>query len=263
MLKFYSIYLPLYLFGQLITKLYLKPRNLNTIHHPSKKIFSESFKWLILAVKLLDPISIISKKRKIKINLSWAKKNSKKYYLLVLQVPTDYQIKRDSDFTNMYEVIDLALNFFVANSPLDSKLLIKHHPFDRIHNNYSKYIKMKTKEYNVSKDRIKYIFDSHLPTTFKNSLGTITVNSSTGLSAIFHSSPTICLSNKAIYNLPNLTFQGNLDSFWLGSKNFKIDRILLKKYINYVDHSTQIVAPSFWGPFGLCQFEERFEISNK
>ena len=63
------------------------------------------------------------------------------------------------------------------------------------------------------------------------------VNSTVGMSALFHHSPT-CALGKSIYNLPGLTYQDGLDSFW--SNPVKPDMELFAKFRNAVINLTQI-----------------------
>ena len=82
-----------------------------------------------------------------------------------------------------------------------------------------------------------YIHDQHLPTLLSHARGCVLINSTVGLSAIFHG---IIVKNmgEAIYDMPGLTFQGELKDFWTSSE--KPDHNLYEKFYNYVINSTQI-----------------------
>ncbi len=62
-------------------------------------------------------------------------------------------------------------------------------------------------------DRVHYFCDIHLPTLLKHSLGLVTINSTTGIQALYHHVPVKTLG-RSIYDLPGLTVQTDLDQFW-------------------------------------------------
>jgi capsule polysaccharide modification protein KpsS len=61
--------------------------------------------------------------------------------------------------------------------------------------------------------RLLYVDRVHLPTLLEHSRGVVNINSSVGLSGLIHHAPVITLG-KAVYDLPELTFQNGLDRFW-------------------------------------------------
>jgi capsule polysaccharide modification protein KpsS len=69
--------------------------------------------------------------------------------------------------------------------------------------NHAKYIR--NIAYTLSiKDRVVITWDVHLPTFLRHVIGTIVINSTVGISSLYHHTPTICLS-EAIYDLEGLT----------------------------------------------------------
>ena len=65
----------------------------------------------------------------------------------------------------------------------------------------------------------------------------VTVNSTVGLSALGHSRPVKVLGS-ALYDVPGLTFQGALDSFWQTAQG--PDPALLSAFRRVLIHDTQI-----------------------
>ncbi len=61
--------------------------------------------------------------------------------------------------------------------------------------------------------RVFYVHDVCLPTLLKHAQGTVLINSTVGVSSLFHETPVITLG-KAVYNLPGLTSQLSLKAFW-------------------------------------------------
>ena len=144
----------------------------------------------------------------------------------------------------------------------DSKLLIKQHPLDEIHNNYHSFIKRCCQKYKISKERVLYVTDIHLPSVFQKSIGTITINSTAGMSSLHHNTPTICLTDKCIYNIESITYQGKLNNFWSEAGTFKIDRKVFSNFNKYIDQHTQIVGSGYWGKFELNRMEELIEVKD-
>lgn len=133
------------------------------------------------------------------------------YYLCPLQVHCDSQITIKSDYENMEEFIREVAISFINNAPAHTHLVYKVHPMDRGYIDYANYIEELAKE--LKTDRFIYVDRIHLPTALEHARGCVTVNSSVGLSALIHHTPTITLG-EAVYDLKELTFEGTLDEFW-------------------------------------------------
>ena len=171
------------------------------------------------------------------------KKYNKKTFLLPLQLEVDFQMRQHSKFDSVKESIRYIVESFAAHANKNDALLIKHHPQSRGFSHYGKYIKTLTQQLNIS-DRVLYIHQAHLPSLYPQCKGVVTVNSTVGLSAILHYLPTITLG-KAIYNIPELTFQGKLDNFW--QSNFAVNEDLFVKFQSYLQQKTQL-AGDFYLP---------------
>lgn len=137
---------------------------------------------------------------------------SKKYFTFALQVHNDSQIKTHSDLKCVEKYIILVLENFSYHADPSVHLVLKHHPMDRGYRNYSKLINQYAKQFQIE-GRVHYFCDIHLPTLLKHSLGLVTVNSTTGIQALFHHIPVKVLGH-ALYNLPKLTNQYALSKFW-------------------------------------------------
>jgi capsular polysaccharide export protein len=121
--------------------------------------------------------------------------------------------------------------------------MFKHHPIDRGRKNYKKFIQEQAQSLGIQK-RVIVVHDLHLPTCLKNTIGTITINSTVGLSSLNYEIPTITLGN-ALYDMKDLTCKDMpLDEFWTDYK--KPNKILFHKYKNYIIKNTQING-SFYG----------------
>jgi capsular polysaccharide export protein len=90
------------------------------------------------------------------------------------------------------------------------------------------------------------VHDVHLPTCLKNAIGTVTINSTVGISSLFHRTPTITLGS-AFYDIEGLTCQGmSLDRFWTHHK--PPQQRLFQKFKSHIIEQTQITG-SFYSRF--------------
>ena len=167
-----------------------------------------------------------------------------KYFFVPLQTYNDFQLKVHSKFQTIEEFIELVIESFAKNAPKDSYLVLKHHPMDRGRRDYKKYILKLGNKYKV-KDRLITIYDLHLPTLLSNTLGTVTINSTVGLQAMYHNSPVKVLGN-AIYDIKGLADQKYLSEFWNNPE--KPNKKLFKKFRQFLIEKTQING-SFYGYF--------------
>jgi len=100
-------------------------------------------------------------------------------------------------------------------------------------------------------DRVIVLYDTHLPTLLKHAKGTVTINSTVGLSSLYHKTPTITLG-KAIYDIEGLTSKGmNIDDFWHNQQT--VDLKLLDKYLSHIIENTQLNG-SFYGKLPDVRF---------
>ena len=130
-------------------------------------------------------------------------------------------------------------------------LVFKHHPVDRGRKNYNAFIMEQAEHYCVSL-KVLVMYDTYLPTLLQNAKGTITINSTVGLSSLYHETPTITLGN-ALYDIEGLTSKGvRLDEFW--KKQVKPDMELLQKFRAYLVHNTQLNG-SFYGDMPKFTFD--------
>ncbi|MDQ7085949.1 MAG: hypothetical protein Q9M36_14020 [Sulfurovum sp.] len=172
-------------------------------------------------------------------------KLSKQYFFVPLQTHNDFQILQHSNYGSLEKFIIEVLESFSRYAKEEDSLIFKHHPIDRGRKNYKAFIFEQAVQLGISK-RILVLHDIHLPTCLQHAKGTITINSTVGLSSLYHHTPTITLGN-AIYDIEGLTMKGsNLDDFWLLQTH--PNRVLFEKYRQYIINTTQING-SFYGLF--------------
>lgn len=159
---------------------------------------------------------------------------SGRYYAVPLQVHSDTQITKCSDFQSIEQFIRLVTRSFRKHAPPDTKLVFKVHPMDRGYKDYTDLIAGLDDK--LGGGRILYVDRVHLPTLLEHSRGVVNINSSVGISGLVHRAPVITLGT-AVYNLPGLTFQGDLDDFWTSAESPEPSRV--KQFINLLLETNQ------------------------
>lgn len=160
-----------------------------------------------------------------------------RFFVLPLQVFNDSQIRIHSDFSSVREFMLHVLESFAHHAPDDTQLLIKHHPMDRGFIDYYDDIQSVIAKYPHLIGRVHYVHDVPLPVFLRYGVGMVTLNSTSGLSALIHNMPVKVLG-RAHYDINGLTDQQNLADFWL--KPQKPDEALFTAYRLYHVNITQI-----------------------
>ncbi|WP_373376751.1 capsule biosynthesis protein [Cupriavidus nantongensis] len=158
------------------------------------------------------------------------------FFLAPLQVYNDSQIRVHSPWRRIEDFIEWTAHSFAEHAPADSVLVFKHHPMDRGHTDYAAIIEACAARFGAS-GRIVYIHDAHLPSLLHRCMGLVTVNSTTGLQALFHRVPVIALG-RCFYAKPGLTYQGSLDAFW--NDPGAVDMRVYSRFRNYLVRVSQI-----------------------
>ncbi|UDM53344.1 capsule biosynthesis protein [Cupriavidus sp. MP-37] len=158
------------------------------------------------------------------------------FFLVALQVYNDSQIRVHSPWRRIEDFIEWTVHSFAQHAPADSVLVVKHHPMDRGHTDYATAIEACAARFGVSQ-RVLYIHDAHLPSLLHRCMGLVTINSTTGLQALFHRVPVIALG-RCFYAKPGLTYQGSLDEFW--NDPGSVDTSAYTRFRSYLTRVSQI-----------------------
>lgn len=134
------------------------------------------------------------------------------YFLLPLQLDSDYQIRLHSPFSAMTEVVDFVARSFAAHAPANAKLVVKLHPLDNGLVNRRRACHLTAQRTGLG-DRLVYLDGGDGAELIDGSAGVVVVNSTMGTMAIERGRPTIALG-QAIYDVEGLSHQGTLESFW-------------------------------------------------
>jgi capsular polysaccharide export protein len=165
------------------------------------------------------------------------------YFFVPLQTYNDFQILQHSGYLSIEKFIIEVLESFAGHAPKDVILLFKHHPVDRGRKDYSQFISDQAWLLGIQK-RVHVVHDVYLPDCLANAQGTVTINSTVGLSSIYHKTPVITLGY-ALYDIEGLTNKGvALDDFW--NHQQLPDMVLYQKFRGYLVYTTQLNG-SFYG----------------
>lgn len=157
------------------------------------------------------------------------------YFFVPLQVHCDAQLQH-SDYPAIEAFIDEVVETFAEHAPPDCLLVLKHHPHDRAYREYTRYLRDLGRRLGCG-ERIVYVHDLHLPTLLKHARGVVTMNSTVGLSALFHRAPVKVLG-RAIYDIAGLTSQKPLGDFFRGPD--AMDEGLYHAFCKWLRYTNQI-----------------------
>jgi len=138
---------------------------------------------------------------------------SKQYFFVPLQTHNDFQILQHSGYGSLEKFIIEVLESFSLHANKNMYLIFKHHPIDRGRKNYKNFIMEQARELEME-ERIIVVHDLHLPTCLEHAKGTITINSTVGLSSVLKGTPTITLG-RAVYNIEGLSQKSSKEIFLL------------------------------------------------
>ncbi|HHF5324032.1 TPA: capsule biosynthesis protein [Haemophilus influenzae] len=159
------------------------------------------------------------------------------FFIVPLQVYDDSQVKIHCDFNSVGELLAEVLRSFATSAPNHLNLVIKHHPMDRGFVHYESVILEFESCYPHLKGRLFYVHDVPLPVLLRRGKGMVTLNSTSGISALLHGMPVITLG-RANYHFEGLTHQGDLASFWQNPT--KPDMSVFEAYRKYHLNKTMI-----------------------
>ncbi|NRG18480.1 capsular biosynthesis protein [Rhizobiales bacterium] len=134
------------------------------------------------------------------------------YFVLPLQLQSDYQLRYNAPFEHLLDVAEKVMASFAANAQSEARLVIKVHPLDQGIEPWKREIKAMARRHGLKK-RVYLIDGGNLDTLLRNAAGMLTVNSTTALHAVRVGCP-IKVLGIAVYDIPRLTVQGDLDDFW-------------------------------------------------
>lgn len=134
------------------------------------------------------------------------------YFVLPLQLDSDHQIRSHSPFAGMTEAIERIIASFARAAPTSAVLVVKEHPLDNGLKNWRRIVDTIASRHRVAL-RVLFLEHGHIDAVVARAAGVVTVNSTTGTLALAVGTPVAVLGT-AVYDLPGVTHQGGLDTFW-------------------------------------------------
>lgn len=172
--------------------------------HRSHSIIGEGLGWLLKFAK--------ARRRARQAEEALAAIDGRDFVLFPLQLTGDYQIREHSPFESMPQAVDYVLDSFAAHAPPGQILLVKEHPLDASWRNWPAYLRRRARKLGIA-DRVICIDGGDLQRLSSAAAGMVCVNSTSGTLALENGIPVVVLGD-AVYDVPGITHQSGLDSFW-------------------------------------------------
>jgi capsular polysaccharide export protein len=215
------------------------------LYHRKVHAFREIFCWLRNAYRRLR-----GQWRNFTTIQSLLEYWNKKYFIIVMQVAADANLAAAALGWDSARLISSTITSFARSAPTDSRLVFKIHPMERGHNTYTPLIRATASALGIG-ERVDVIDIGSMGLLARHAAGMITINSSSGLSAIFHGTPLLVIG-RAIYANPALATCGNgapdFDSFWRGG--LVADGTLRTRYLQWLTE-TCLVPGDYYVQSGM------------
>ena len=141
-----------------------------------------------------------------------AEREATPFFLLPLQLDSDYQIRVHSPFNDMRAALRFIIKSFAEGAPAHTRLLIKRHPLDPGLIGWQRLTRILARRYGVQ-NRLFYIADGDIATILPNACGAVMVNSTVGTLALNMGVPVAVLGH-AVYDVDGVVHRGVLEAFW-------------------------------------------------
>lgn len=137
---------------------------------------------------------------------------TKPYFLVPLQLQTDYQIRVHSTFSGQEEAIATVLESFSKNAAPGDDIVFKVHPLDNGLIDWEREIGTLAARLGLD-GRVHYLEGGDLGQLVEGARGVVTINSTVGLQALARGKPTKVLGT-ALFDVERLTDRQEIDGFW-------------------------------------------------
>lgn len=199
-----------------------------TTFHRDRPLFQEAVRW---ARNFLRKLRHRSRNRAAVERLLTEQRG--RYFLVALQVHDDLQIRRHGRGWTNERLILAALASFERCAPAEARLVFKVHPLDRGHFPYRRFIRHQAQVFGCE-NRIAILDDGPMGQLIQHARGLLTINSTSGISALFHGTPLLILGD-ALFRHADLASCGDgvddIDRFWTDAAAGDADKVR-----NFLDH---------------------------
>jgi capsular polysaccharide export protein len=157
------------------------------------------------------------------------------YFLVPLQVSTDFQIRAHSRFCDVREAVRAIVASF-AGSGSDRRLAFVVHPLDNGLIGWRRLIGRLARDHGIA-GRVQVIDGGTPIDLLRHAAGIVTINSTVGVTALRQGVPVKVLGN-AVFDVPGLTCQAPLDAFWHDPP--APDPVLMAAFLRALVGTTQV-----------------------
>lgn len=183
------------------------------------------------------------------------KREKTPFNLVALQLQSDYQIRASGQSPDIRDFLHVLFESFAKNAPDDRRLVIKIHPLDNGLERWFFTVPTLARQFGL-KERVEVFKGGDLGECIALSKGVLLVNSTVGIHALRAGVPTYAWGS-AVYNVPGLTHQGDLETFWTSPE--AVDPRLFADFEKAL--STIQIKGSFYNKAG--QVNAALEICNR
>jgi len=168
------------------------------------------------------------------------------FYVVPLQLREDYQIRHNSQYGNLPDMVDEVFGSFARAAPAETGLLVKIHPLDNGLEGWQSTVRRIKRKHGLT-GRVRMLSAGSLPDMLLHCRGVVLVNSTVGLYALRAGKPTKALG-VAVFDMPGLTDQQPLDAFWSDPR--PPEPALVDAFVRALARTTQLKG-SFYHPVGM------------
>ncbi|MEM7425900.1 MAG: capsular biosynthesis protein [Pseudomonadota bacterium] len=214
-------------------------------NHRPQGIIEEAWTWL-KRIPALPKVRFDARLRGARIA-----RGKSPYFLVLLQLAGDFQMREHSGFRSISEFIELCIRSFAVSAAPDERLVFKSHPLDPNALDLKKEINSIAKHYGIE-GRCVLIDGGKLAYLTDNARGVVAINSTACQVSIRRGVPTKVLG-RAIYNHRPLAASGSLEDFFKQPEAPDVDAydlfhrfLLLTVQINgsfYSREGTELAVP--------------------
>lgn len=197
--------------------------------HKTRPLIPEAFFWTRNYARFLK-----NRSKNFKLMEMLLEKLDKKFYILPLQVADDHQLSKGGRGWDNDRMLAASIASFAKYAPEDTHLVVKVHPLSRGHSSDRINVAALATMHNVV-DRVHVMDAGSFGLLCRHSAGVVTINSTSGLSAIAHGVPLIVLGD-SIYRNKELVWCAEsvteIDRFWTEGR--AAEKKMRRKYLSWL-----------------------------
>lgn len=168
-----------------------------------------------------------------------------RYWLFAMQLQADFQIRANSHWGHLSNLMERVIGSFAENAAPDERLVVKLHPHDNMMERWDRVAARIAARHGVA-DRVFTVIGGDLGGLIRRSRGVLLVNSTVGIHVLRAGKP-LAVLGAAVYDMPGLAHAGPLDTFWRAPR--APDPELVDAFLRLLGATTQIKG-DFYDPAG-------------